>query len=71
MVKKFMCKGSGSYMEHSNVGYWVSLEDYIKLRRLLQVCADSLTQFVVETKEDIDELEEALLEANRVIREEI
>ena len=61
-VKRFMCKGSGSYMEGSNIGYWVSLEDYVKLRRLLKVCAENLTQYVEDTRGEMNELEEAVKE---------
>jgi hypothetical protein len=70
MVKKFMCKGSGSSMEHSKVGYWVSLEDYVRLRRLLKVCAESLTQYVADTRGEMNELEEAVKEAACIIEEE-
>lgn len=42
MVTRFICKGSGSYMSPSNIGYWVSLGDYEKLRQLLEEARDSL-----------------------------
>jgi hypothetical protein len=66
MVTRFMCKGSGSYMEHSKVGYWVSLEDYVKLRRLLKVCAENLSEYVANTRGEMNELEEAVEAAKLV-----
>lgn len=62
MVKQFICKGSGSHMAASKVGHWVSMEDYIKVRRLLRTCAESMRDWAVNAREEIAEVDDAAQE---------
>ena len=56
-------------MAGSDRGHWVSLGDYVKLRRLVTVCAENLTQYVADTKGELTELEQAVKELSQAVEE--
>ena len=62
MVKQFVCKGSGSYMEGAKVGPWVHLEDYIRIRNLLRICTESMRDWAVNAREEIAGVDAAVQE---------
>ncbi len=64
MVKRFDCR-PGDYpepMEVSKTGYWVSMGDYIKIRHLLRICAESMRDWADNARGEITEVEEAAQE---------
>ncbi len=61
-LRRWSVSNESEHMDQDYEGGWVSFEDYEKLQRLIKVCAENLTEYVHNTRGEMDELEEAVLD---------